>query len=198
MTLKTLLIANRGEIALRIARTAADAGVRTIAVHPADDALSLHVLRADGAEQLPGHGARAYLDVEEVVAAARRAGADAVHPGYGFLSENAEFAAAVEAAGMVFVGPTPASLSLYGDKVAARKLAQECDVPVVPGTPDPVDGAAAAAFFADLPAGAAMIVKAAAGGGGRGMRVAHNDIALQSAVKQAMLEEIESGKWIQL
>jgi acetyl/propionyl-CoA carboxylase alpha subunit/acetyl-CoA carboxylase carboxyltransferase component len=188
VTLKTLLIANRGEIALRIARTSADAGVRTIAVHPADDALSLHVLRADGAEQLPGHGARAYLDVEEVVAAARRAGADAVHPGYGFLSENAEFAAAVEAAGMVFVGPTPASLSLYGDKVAARKLAQECDVPVVPGTPDPVDGAAAAAFFADLTAGAAMIVKAVAGGGGRGMRVVRSAEEAETAVAAARRE----------
>ncbi|MGI3167591.1 carboxyl transferase domain-containing protein [Pseudooceanicola sp. C21-150M6] len=186
--MKTLMIANRGEIALRIARTAADAGIAAVAVHPADDALSLHVLRADRAELLPGMGARAYLDVAEVVAAAKRAGADAVHPGYGFLSENAEFAKAVEEAGMVFVGPTPASLALYGDKVAARKLAERCGVPVVPGTPDPVDGAAAEAFFAKLPEGAAMIVKAVAGGGGRGMRVVRSAAEAADAVAAASRE----------
>lgn len=184
----TLLIANRGEISLRIARTAADAGLTTVAVHPADDALSLHVLRADRAEALPGHGARAYLDIPEVVAAATRAGADAIHPGYGFLSENADFAAAVEAAGMTFVGPTPASLTLYGDKVAARKLAETCGVPIVPGTPDPVDGKAAAAFFASQPDGAAMIVKAVAGGGGRGMRIVRTADEAEAAVEAATRE----------
>ena len=126
-TLNRLLIANRGEIALRIIRTAADAGIETVAIHPEDDAASLHVLRADRAEVLPGRGARAYLDVDAVVAAAKAAGADAVHPGYGFLSENAGFAEAVEAAGMLFVGPTPRALGLYGDKVAARKLATDLE-----------------------------------------------------------------------
>lgn len=186
--IKTLLIANRGEIALRISRTAADAGIITAGVHPEDDAQSLHILRADRAELLPGQGARAYLDVNEVVEAARRAGADAVHPGYGFLSENADFAAAVEASGMIFVGPTPKSLRLYGDKVAARKLAETCGVPVVPGTPDPVDEAAAATFFEGLTEGAAMIVKAVAGGGGRGMRVVRSVDEVAAAVASARRE----------
>ncbi|WP_158970918.1 acetyl-CoA carboxylase family protein [Chachezhania sediminis] len=184
----TLLVANRGEIALRIARTASDAGIATVAICPDDDARSLHALRTDRAELLPGQGARAYLDIAEVVEAARRSGADAVHPGYGFLSENADFAAAVEAAGMVFVGPTPQSLRLYGDKVAARKLAEKCGVPVVTGTPDPVDGAAAAAFLADLPDGAAMIVKAVAGGGGRGMRIVRKAHEAEAAVTAARRE----------
>ncbi|WP_375175069.1 carboxyl transferase domain-containing protein [Pseudooceanicola sp.] len=187
-SIKSLLIANRGEIALRICRTAADAGIKTVAIHPEDDAQSLHALRGDRAELLPGQGARAYLDIGEVVTAAERSGADAVHPGYGFLSENADFAEAVEAAGMVFVGPTPDSLRLYGDKVAARKLAGECGVPVVPGTPDPVDGKAAAEFFADLTEGAAMIVKAVAGGGGRGMRVVRTVEEAESAVSSARRE----------
>ena len=187
-TLNRLLIANRGEIALRIIRTAADAGIETVAIHPEDDAASLHVLRADRAEVLPGRGGRAYLDVDAVVAAAKAAGADAVHPGYGFLSENAGFAEAVEAAGMLFVGPTPRALGLYGDKVAARKLATEHGVPTVPGTGDPVDRAAAEAFFADLPEGAAMILKAVAGGGGRGMRVVRSAGAIAEALEAAQRE----------
>ncbi|OWU85519.1 carbamoyl-phosphate synthase large subunit [Oceanicola sp. 22II-s10i] len=186
--IKRLLIANRGEIALRIARTAADMGVETVAVHPEDDAASLHVIRADMAELLPGRGARAYLDVAEVVAAGQRSGCDAMHPGYGFLSENAAFAAAAEAAGMRFVGPTPESLSLYGDKVAARKLADECGVPVLPGTADPVDAAGAAAFWDTLPGGAAMIVKAVAGGGGRGMRLVRDASEIEASVAAAARE----------
>ena len=106
-TINTLLIANRGEIALRIGRTAADLGLTTVAVAPSDDAESLHVLRADQSETLNGRGAQAYLDIAQVIDAARRSGADAVHPGYGFLSESAKFAAAVEDAGLVFLGPTP-------------------------------------------------------------------------------------------
>ncbi|RMC37583.1 acetyl-CoA carboxylase family protein [Paracoccus alkanivorans] len=183
-----LLIANRGEIALRIARTAADLGLETCAVHPRDDANSLHVRRADRAELLPGQGGRAYLDIPEMVAAARRGGCDAVHPGYGFLSENAEFAEAVEAAGMRFLGPTPESLRLYGDKIAARKLADEMGVPVVPGTADPVDAAQAEAFFDRLPEGAGMIVKAVAGGGGRGMRVVHDRAGIAPAIEAAQRE----------
>lgn len=183
-----LLIANRGEIALRIARTAADMGIETCAVYPEDDAASLHVLRADHAELLPGQGARAYLDIFEVIAAARRTGCDAVHPGYGFLSESADFAAAVEDAGLRFLGPRPEALSLFGDKVAARKLAEEAGVPVVPGTPAPVDADQAEAFFDRLPEGAAMIVKAVAGGGGRGMRVVRERAEIASAVEAAQRE----------
>ena len=183
-----LLVANRGEIALRIIRTAQDAGLATVAIHPEDDAATLHVLRADRAEVLPGQGARAYLDVAAVIDAARRSGADAVHPGYGFLSENAAFARAVEAAGLAFVGPTPEALTLYGDKVAARRLAQDRGVPTVPGTDGPVDAAQAAAFFATLPDGAAMIVKAVAGGGGRGMRVVRRADEVAPAIAAAARE----------
>jgi len=186
--IQRLLVANRGEIALRIIRTAADAGIESVAVHPEDDAASLHVLRADRAEKLPGRGARAYLDIAAVVEAARRAGCDAVHPGYGFLSENPDFARAVEAAGLRFVGPTAESLALYGDKLAARKLAVELGVPVLPGTPGPVDAAGAEAFLAAQPDGASMVIKAVAGGGGRGMRVVHEAAEVAGAVEAARRE----------
>ena len=170
-SLSRLLIANRGEIALRIQRTAADLGVESVAIHSEDDAKSLHVRRADAAHALGGVGARAYLSPEAVIEAARATGADAVHPGYGFLSENTAFARAVEAAGLVFVGPTPEQLALLGDKVSAKRRAQEVGVPILPGTAEDTDLEAARAFFADLPEGAAMLIKAVAGGGGRGMRV---------------------------
>src|SRR3982751_6472488 len=130
MPFKKLLIANRGEIAIRIARAAADAGIGAGAIHPADDALSLHVRVADEAVEIPGRGARAYLDIGAVVKAATASGCDAVHPGYGFLSENAAFAKACASAGLVFVGPKPAALELFGDKVAARQLAKRCGVPI--------------------------------------------------------------------
>src|SRR5690606_31494562 len=169
--LRKVLIANRGEIALRIARSAAEMDITSVAIHPADDAASLHVLRADEARQLPGRGARAYLDIDAVLEAARASEADAIHPGYGFLSENPEFARRVEAAGLLFIGPTPAALSLLGDKIAARQRATELGVPILAGTSQPTSLDEAAEFFAGLPVGAAMLVKAVAGGGGRGMRV---------------------------
>ncbi len=168
---KRLLIANRGEIAVRIARSAAEMGIETIAIHPEDDAACLHVRRAGRAILLPGRGAAAYLDADAVLAAAREAGCDAVHPGYGFLSENAAFARAVEAAGLAFVGPTPDSLALFGDKVAAKAQAAALGVPTIPGRDGAATAEEAAAFFETLPEGAAMILKAVSGGGGRGMRV---------------------------
>ena len=183
--IKKLLIANRGEIALRIARTAAEEGIVTCAIAPKDDLQSLHVLRADEVIILPGQGARAYLDIDEVIRAGVEAGCDAVHPGYGFLSENAEFARAAEAAGMAFVGPTPNSLDTYGDKLSARALADRTNVPTLPGTSDPVDAQGAEAFFDTLPKGAAMIVKAVAGGGGRGMRLVEMRDATAEAVASA-------------
>src|ERR1700761_4163062 len=126
---ESLLIANRGEIAVRIARTAGDLGVETVAVYAEDDAASLHTREADRAVSLGAAGVPAYLDGAAVIAAARETGCDAVHPGYGFLSENAAFAAACEQAGLTFVGPTPQTLALFGDKAAARALAQRCGVP---------------------------------------------------------------------
>ncbi len=165
-----LLVANRGEIAIRVMRAAADLGIATVAVHPADDAASLHTTSATEAVQLDGRGVSAYLDIEQLVAVAQRTGCDAVHPGYGFLAENAAFAEACEAAGLTFVGPTPDMLALFGDKVAARRLAQQCGVPVLAATEGPTDLAAAIEFFERLGPGAAVMVKALAGGGGRGMR----------------------------
>jgi acetyl-CoA carboxylase carboxyltransferase component/acetyl/propionyl-CoA carboxylase alpha subunit len=159
-----------------------------VAVHPDDDAGSLHVRRADAAVTLPGAGPAAYLDIDAVVDAARRSGCQAVHPGYGFLAENAAFATAVEAAGLLFIGPTPDTLALFGDKVAARRHAQAVGVPVARGVdlpeagdgesdgdggPAPVAAAVAAAMslLAELGPDAALMIKAAAGGGGRGMRI---------------------------
>ncbi|WP_339947461.1 carboxyl transferase domain-containing protein [uncultured Albimonas sp.] len=173
MTIRRLLIANRGEIAVRIARTAAEMRIETVAVFPEDDAKTLHVRACDHAEPIPGRGARAYLDPDALVEAAKRAGADAVHPGYGFLSESVAFARACEHAGLTWVGPTPASLALFGDKVEARAHAARHDVPTIPGSPGPVDAAGAEAVFDQLPEGASLVIKAVAGGGGRGMRVVH-------------------------
>ena len=165
-----LLVANRGEIAVRIIRAAADLGIATVAVHAPDDALSLHVRMADDAVALAGRGAAAYLDIPSVVAAAVRSGADAVHPGYGFLAENAAFATACAAAGLVFVGPTPETLSLFGDKGRARALAAEQGVAILQGTSGPTTLDEAATFMASLGPRGAVMVKAIVGGGGRGMR----------------------------
>ncbi|QOZ72073.1 acetyl-CoA carboxylase family protein [Bradyrhizobium arachidis] len=188
MSFKKLLIANRGEIAIRIARAAADAGIATVAIHPADDALSLHVRLADEAVEIPGRGARAYLDIEAVVKAAKSAGCDAVHPGYGFLSENAAFAKACADAGIAFVGPKPAALELFGDKVAARQLAKRCGVPIIAGTSGPSSLEEITAFFELLGKGAAIVIKAMAGGGGRGMRVVEKAADLAEAYARCQSE----------
>ncbi|RAK59000.1 carbamoyl-phosphate synthase large subunit [Phenylobacterium hankyongense] len=165
--MKKLLIANRGEIAVRIARTAAEMGIATVAVFSEDDAASLHTRKADEAVALTGSGPAAYLDVAQVVGVALAQGCDAVHPGYGFLSENAAFARACAEAGLTFVGPTPETLELFGDKGRARALAQQCSVPVLAGTNGPTSLSDAQAFVA---AHGPVMVKALAGGGGRGMR----------------------------
>jgi acetyl/propionyl-CoA carboxylase alpha subunit len=174
------LVANRGEIAVRVMRTLADLGIESVVAHPDDDAGSLHVRRADAAVVLPGVGPAAYLDIEAVVDAARRSGCQAVHPGYGFLAENAAFATVVEAAGLTFIGPRPDTLALFGDKVAARRHAQAVGVPVARGAGLPDGDApagvaaavdAAMGLLAELGPDAALMIKAAAGGGGRGMRI---------------------------
>ncbi|MGY4629661.1 carboxyl transferase domain-containing protein [Bradyrhizobium sp. USDA 4486] len=188
MSFKKLLIANRGEIAIRIARAAADAGIATVAIHPADDALSLHVRVADEAVEIPGRGARAYLDTDAVVKAAKNAGCDAVHPGYGFLSENAAFAKACADAGIAFVGPKPAALELFGDKIAARQLAKRYGVPIIAGTSGPSSLEEVTAFFESLGKGAAIVIKAMAGGGGRGMRVVEKASDLAEAYARCRSE----------
>jgi acetyl/propionyl-CoA carboxylase alpha subunit len=169
--IERLLIANRGEVAIRIADAAAGLGIESVAVHTPDDAAALHVVRADRALPLPGHGAAGYLDAAALIELARDAGCDAVHPGYGFLAESSDFARRIREAGLVFVGPRPEVLESFGHKVAARAMAAECGVDVLPGTMGPTDVAEAERFFAALPDGAAMVIKAIAGGGGRGMRI---------------------------
>ena len=170
MTGQKLLVANRGEIAIRIFRSAADLGMGSVAIYPADDSASLHVEKGDAAIALPGRGVAAYLDGATILRAAREAGATAIHPGYGFLSENAAFARACAEAGVTFVGPTPEILELFGDKHQARQLARKVGVPTLPGTASPTSLEDARAFMAGLGADAAVMVKAVAGGGGRGMR----------------------------
>ncbi len=187
MTITSLLIANRGEIAIRIARAAADAGIRTVAVYSEDDAASLHVRRADEAIPLRGSGPAAYLDAEQVVEVAREAGCDAIHPGYGFLSENAAFARRCADAGITFVGPTPEILDLFGDKARARELAASLGVPILAGTATATIDEARS-FFAGLPAGTAVMVKAIAGGGGRGMRLVRNADDLPQAFERCSSE----------
>src|ERR1039458_1372708 len=137
MSFRKLLIANRGEIAIRIARAAADSGIATVAIYPADDALSLHVRAADEAYAIPGRGARAYLDIEAVIAAAKATGCDVLHPGYGFLSENSTLAQRCAEESITFVGPSPEALDLFGDKVAAKALARRFNVPIIDGTTGP-------------------------------------------------------------
>ncbi len=187
MPLRALLVANRGEIAIRVLRAAADAGLRTVAVYGEDDAACLHVRLADGARVLPGTGAAAYLDVAQVIAAARAAGCDAIHPGYGFLAERADFAACCAEAGIVFVGPRPEVLEIFGDKSRARALAARLDVPLLPGTDGPTSLAEATAFLAAAD-GRAVVVKAIAGGGGRGLRVVREPAALADAYARCRSE----------
>ena len=186
--MKKLLIANRGEIAIRIARTAADLGLATVAIHSEDDASSPHVASADEAEAMSGRGVGAYLDIGQIVDIAKRSRCDAVHPGYGLLSENPEFAAAVEAAGLTFVGPTPETLSLLGDKARARTLAGNCGIPLLAGSDGAVSLEKARSFFASCPDGAAIVIKAVAGGGGRGMRVVTDASDIEPAYRRCRSE----------
>ena len=175
-----LLIANRGEIAIRIARAADDLGLESVAVHATDERDALHVRRATLSRELPGRGVPAYLDIAALLAIARETGCRWVHPGYGFLAENAAFAAACEAAGLTFVGPDPQGLALFGDKLRARAHAASLGVPVLPGTSAATTLADAHAFLAGL-GGRPVMIKAVAGGGGRGMRIVREPEALAAA-----------------
>ncbi len=190
--MKSLLIANRGEIAIRIARTAAEIGLETVAIFAEDDALSLHTRKTDRAVALNGSGAAAYLDRKQVIAAALEAGCDAVHPGYGFLSENAQFARDCAEAGLTFVGPAPETLALFGDKTQALGLAERCGVPILPGTRKATSLDEAAAFLDELGAGGAVMLKALAGGGGRGMRPVTAAADLAAAYERCASEALNS------
>ncbi len=184
-----LLAANRGEIAIRVFRSAHELGIRTVAIYSHEDRFATHRLKADEAYEVgrPGEPIRSYLSVEAIVELAKEKEVDAIHPGYGFLSENAEFARACERAGIVFVGPRADLLDLLGDKVAARKLAREADLPVLSGSDAPVlPGPDAHGLAESL--GYPVIVKASMGGGGRGMRVVESADALDAALDQAHRE----------
>ncbi|MFG2247587.1 carboxyl transferase domain-containing protein [Spirillospora sp. NPDC048823] len=184
-----ILVANRGEIALRVVRAAAELGLRTVAVHTRDDAASPHTRRADEARALPGEGVAGYLDADALLAAAKDTGVTAVHPGYGFLSENAAFAARCAAAGLTFTGPRPELLELFGDKTRSRALARETGVPVTPGTQGPVNLAEAEAFAREH---GPVMLKAVAGGGGRGMRAVTDPGDMAAAYERCRSEALAS------
>ena len=187
--IQKLLAANRSEIAIRIFRAANELGLRTVAVYSKEDRLALHRFKADEAYQVgDGKGpVEAYLDIAGIVAVAKAKGVDAIHPGYGFLSENPALARACETAGIIFVGPTPQLLELLGDKTAARGLAISAGVPVLPGTEKPVKSAEEAKKIA-REIGYPVMVKAAMGGGGRGMRVVRDDSELEARLEEAQAE----------
>ncbi len=189
--IRRVLIANRGEIAVRVIRSCRELGIETVAIYSDPDRESLHVRLADQAYALGGEtSAESYLVSEKVLAAAKAAGADAIHPGYGFLSENPDFVRAVDAAGLTFIGPRPLAMEQMGEKTRARSVMQEADVPVVPGSEALADGAQAAAFAADI--GLPVMVKAAAGGGGKGMRRVDDPSAVAKAFDAARSEAKKS------
>ena len=186
--MKKILIANRGEIALRVHRACQEMGIRTVAVHSTADASAMHVRLADESVCIGPPPARdSYLNVAAILSAATITGADAIHPGYGFLSENARFAEMVEAHGLTFIGPTSAHIDMMGDKISAKDTMRKLGVPLVPGSPgalDSLDEARAIAEEIQYP----VLIKAAAGGGGRGMKVARSADELEEAWQVARTE----------
>jgi propionyl-CoA carboxylase alpha chain len=169
-----LLIANRGEIACRVIRTARRLGIKTVAVYSEADRDAIHVEMADEAVAIgPAQAAQSYLSIDKIVAAAKATGADAIHPGYGFLSENAAFARALEKAGIAFVGPNVKAIEAMGDKIESKKLAAKAKVSTVPGHLGVIEDAKEAIKIAEQ-IGYPVMIKASAGGGGKGMRIAYN------------------------
>ncbi|MBF0094983.1 MAG: acetyl-CoA carboxylase biotin carboxylase subunit [Alphaproteobacteria bacterium] len=183
-----VLIANRGEIALRVVRACREMGIRTVAVHSTADADAMHVRLADESVCIgPPAAAGSYLNKIAILSAASITGANAIHPGYGFLSENADFAEMVESHGFTFIGPSPEHIRMMGDKIAAKKAAREVGIPVVPGSDGPVESETdAQALARDI--GYPVLIKAAAGGGGRGMKVARSPSELVDAIQMARTE----------
>jgi acetyl-CoA/propionyl-CoA carboxylase biotin carboxyl carrier protein len=187
---RKVLIANRGEIAVRVIRACRDEGLASVAIYADPDLDAVHVRLADEAFALGGSTpGESYLDIGKVLDAARKSGADAVHPGYGFLSENAGFAAAVIDAGLVWIGPPPAAIEALGDKVKARHIAQDVGAPLTPGTADPVDGVDEVVAFADEH-GLPIAIKAAFGGGGRGLKVARTREEIPELFDSAVREAV--------
>ena len=188
MPIQRLLIANRGEIAIRIAQAASDLAISSIGIHSIDDASSLHVKSVDDSFELDEIGAKAYLDIDQIVSAAKELDCDAVHPGYGFLSESTKFATAVEEAGLIFVGPSPDTLALCGDKSQARKSAADVGVPIVSGTDRATTLEEVVSFFESLGPSNSIMIKAIAGGGGRGTRVVTELDDIESAFERCQSE----------
>ena len=186
---RKLMAANRSEIAVRIFRAGTELDLRTVAIYAPEDRLCIHRYKADEAYEVgAGKGpVAAYLDIEGIIAIAKEKGVDAIHPGYGFLSENANFARACRDAGIIFVGPSPELLDMMGDKTAARALAQKIKVPTLPGTEEPVTDREEALKIAKT-IGFPLIIKAAFGGGGRGMRVVHKAADLANLLDEAQGE----------
>ena len=188
--MKKVLIANRGEIAVRVIRACKDEGIESVAVYADPDRDALHVRLADHAFSLGGStAAESYLDITKIIGAAKESGADSVHPGYGFLSENADFAQAVIDAGLIWIGPPPAAIRSLGDKVSARHIAQRAGAPQVPGTPDPVKDASEVTAFAQEH-GLPVAIKAAFGGGGRGLKVARTLEEIPELYESAVREAV--------
>ena len=185
---RKVLIANRGEIAIRIIRSCRELGIRTVAIYSDADVESLHVRMADEAVWIgPASSSQSYLKISNIIAAAKEVNAEAIHPGYGFLAESAEFARAVVAAGLTFIGPTAEAMEIMGSKTSARRAALEAGVPIVPGTVEPLPSLAEASATAEK-YGFPVMLKAAAGGGGKGMRLVTNSAELRSAFETAQAE----------
>ena len=186
--IKKLLVANRGEIALRIMRSARELGIKTVAVYSEADRQALHVRFADEAVCIgPPPSAESYLRMDKIIAAARQTGADAIHPGYGFLSENEDFAQAVIDANLIFVGPPPHAIEIMGNKLAAKNAAAKFNVPLVPGTAEPItDIVKAKKISKEI--GYPVLIKASAGGGGKGMRVVNNEAEFTEQMERAVSE----------
>src|SRR6201996_9422996 len=185
MTIQKVLIANRGEIALRIHRACHEMGIQTVAVHSTADADAMHVRLADQAVCIgPPAAADSYLNIPNIIAAAEISGADAIHPGYGFLSENAQFAEIVEAHDLIFIGPKPEHTPTMGDKIEAKLTAAKLGLPLVPGSDGPLtDLGEAKRVAAEI--GYPVLIKAASGGGGRGMKVVPSEDMLETLIQQA-------------
>jgi len=186
--MKRILIANRGEIAIRITRSVKDLGMKAVGICSDDDMDALHLSKMDEVHSLNSKGVAAYLDIKKIIAIAKDHKIDAIHPGYGFLSENPKFASAIKRAGIIFIGPEERTLKLFGDKVKARELAQKHNVPVVEGTNIDTNLKEAKKFFSSLKKHSSIIIKAKSGGGGRGMRIVKSETDLKEALVRASSE----------
>jgi acetyl-CoA carboxylase biotin carboxylase subunit len=186
---RRILVANRGEIAVRVMRTCREMGIPTVAVYSEPDRMALHTIYATEAYPIgPAPSRESYLNIQRIIDVARRAKADAIHPGYGFLSERPAFARACKDAGITFIGPSPEAITTMGDKTVARRTMIAAQVPVVPGTEEPITGGAEAAIASARSIGFPVMVKAAAGGGGKGMRLVHDEAQLARAFEAAQRE----------